>query len=55
MPQATPKNNKTRQTPLGKENCENSSNLVRKDVKAVQKKSLSPLLKTSNTPTLKKI
>ena len=55
IPHATPKNNKTRRTPLGKENCENSSNIVRKDVKAAQKKSLSPLLKTSNTPTLKKI
>jgi len=55
MPAGTPKIYQTRRTPLGKENCENSSNLVQKDIKVSQKKSQSPLLKTSKTPTLKKI
>lgn len=55
MATATPKNHQTRRMPLGKENCENSSNLVRNEIKVSQKKSQSPLLKTSKTPTLKKI
>lgn len=55
MPTATPKNHKAKRTPLGKENYENSNHLFRKDLKATQKNSLSPLLKTSNTPTMKRI